>query len=408
MDIDGDSLAFAPATRTSITSLASRNLRDNGRSARIPIMKLTNPFVLAGYRGPEYFCDRVKETAKLCRAIRNDGNVTLLSPRRYGKTGLIMNAFRELREGGEWSTIYIDIFGTQNMADFTQALANATVGHLDTPFEKVEGAARRIIKGVRPTVTYDEASGQPSLSFDITSDTARKTLEEVFAYLAERKRRTVIAIDEFQQIGNYPEKGVEATLRGFVQFSPVRFVFAGSKQHLMRDMFASPQRPFFQSTTMMPLGVIDEEPYYAFAGKFFRDAGRKLDRKVFAELYRRFDGITWYLQAILWDFYASGEDISDVEQLEDAISQRIDANEYDEQRLLELLPDGARRLLKAIALEGSVAAPQSSAFVSRHRLRAPSSVKTSLDMLLEKELVYRNPDGYVVYDRFLAEYLRRR
>ncbi len=39
-------------------------------------------------------------------------------------------------------------------------------------------------------------------------------------------------------------------------------------------------------------------------------------------------------------------------------------------------------------------------------VRAASSVKTSLDMLLDKELLYRADDGYVVYDKLLAEYLR--
>lgn len=365
-----------------------------------------NPFVLGGYRGPEYFCDRVEETAALCRALRNDGNVTLLSPRRYGKTGLIMNAFRRLGEEGGWNTIYVDIFGTQNLADFTRVLANAVVGRLDTPLEKLGGAARRLIRGVRPTLTYDEASGRPALSFDIAAGHAAGTLEEVFAYLAERDRRTVVAIDEFQQIGNYPEKGVEATLRGLVQFSPARFVFSGSKQHLMREMFTSPKRPFYQSTAMLPLDVIPEEPYWEFASRFFRDAGRRLGRDVFSALYRRFDGITWYVQAFLWDFYASGGDVTDAAQLDEAVRQRVAANEYDQQRLLDILPDGARRLLRAVAAEGCVKTPQSGTFIARHALRAASSVKTSLKMLVEKELLYPDRDGYVVYDRLLAEYLR--
>lgn len=369
-------------------------------------MKTGNPFVLAGYRGPEYFCDRVAETAKLCRAVRNGANVTLLSPRRYGKTGLVMNAFRRLAKDGGWKTVYVDVFGTQNLADFTRVLANAVVGRLDTPLEKIGGAARRLIRGVRPTLSYDGTNGRPSLSFDIAPGDAGRTLEEVFAYLAERDRDTVVAIDEFQQIGNYPEKGVEATLRGLVQFSPARFVFSGSKQHLMREMFTSPKRPFYQSTEMMPLDVIPEEPYYAFASKFFQAAGRRLDRDVFSALYRRFDGITWYVQALLWDFYASGEDVTDPGQLDEAVRQRVAANEYDQQRLLDILPDGARRLLRAVAAEGCVKSPQSGAFVARHGLRAASSVKTSLKMLVEKELLYPGRDGYVVYDRLLAEYLR--
>lgn len=81
-------------------------------------MKLNNPFVLAGYKGPTYFCDRVKETKRICDAIKNESNVTLISPRRYGKTGLIRNAFYKLEHDGEYETIYVDVFGAQNLADF--------------------------------------------------------------------------------------------------------------------------------------------------------------------------------------------------------------------------------------------------------------------------------------------------
>lgn len=102
-------------------------------------MKLNNSFVISGYRGPEYFCDRVAETERLCTIVRNEGHVTLLAPRRYGKTGLIHNAFARLRQEDAYETFYVDVFGTQNLAEFTSALAHAVVGRLDTPLEKVTG-----------------------------------------------------------------------------------------------------------------------------------------------------------------------------------------------------------------------------------------------------------------------------
>ena len=370
-------------------------------------MKPNNPFILTGYEGPKYFCDRVAETRDILRALSNDSNITLLSPRRYGKTGLICNVFDKLAKKKECETVYIDLFGTQDLSEFTRLLANSIIGKLDTPLEKAGGIARKLIQSLRPTISYDDASGKPSLSFDVSADHSEKTLAQIFEYIKERDRKVVIALDEFQQICNYPEKGVEATLRGYIQFSPARFIFAGSKQHLMHAMFTSPKRPFYQSTYMMPLDVIPEEPYYKFADGFFSEKGHGVKREVFHELYSRFDGITWYIQAILWEFYASDEDIHDMAQLDAVVAKRVKSCEYDQQRVMEILPAGARRLLRAIAAERKVKAPQSGAFVARHGLRAASSVKTSLKMLVEKELVYPAPDGYVVYDRFLAEYLRK-
>jgi len=58
-----------------------------------------NPFLIAGYYSPEYFCDRETETAKIISALENDRNISLISPRRFGKTGLIHHVLNILRTG---------------------------------------------------------------------------------------------------------------------------------------------------------------------------------------------------------------------------------------------------------------------------------------------------------------------
>ena len=52
-------------------------------------MKLDNPFLIRGYAGPEYFCDRAAETQKLVSAISNGRDVTLVAPRSDAPDGLI-------------------------------------------------------------------------------------------------------------------------------------------------------------------------------------------------------------------------------------------------------------------------------------------------------------------------------
>ena len=39
--------------------------------------RLNNPFVVYGYKGPEYFCDRVAESNKICSALRNERNARI-------------------------------------------------------------------------------------------------------------------------------------------------------------------------------------------------------------------------------------------------------------------------------------------------------------------------------------------
>lgn len=72
---------------------------------------VNNPFLIYAYAGPKYFCDRIEETEHLISALRNGRNVTLMSPRRMGKTGLIQNVFHQIRrEYPEAACFYMDIF----------------------------------------------------------------------------------------------------------------------------------------------------------------------------------------------------------------------------------------------------------------------------------------------------------
>lgn len=80
-------------------------------------------------------------------------------------------------------------------------------------------------------MTFDESTGQPKISVDFVHDKAEHTLKEIFEYLGSYEGRCSIAFDEFQQIREYPESGVEALLRSYIQFAHnTHFIFSGSSQ----------------------------------------------------------------------------------------------------------------------------------------------------------------------------------
>ena len=47
-------------------------------------------------------------------------------------------------------------------------------------------------------------------------------------------------------------------------------------------------------------------------------------------------------------------------------------------------------------------------FIARHRLKAASSVNSAIKKLVSSEMVYKTEAGYIVYDRFMGEWLRNR
>ena len=367
-------------------------------------MKHGNPFVVYGYEGPDTFCDRKDETAKLKAAIENGRNVTLLAERRIGKTGLIKHFFQGLGREGHWATVFVDIFPTSSLVEFTRQFASAVVGSMDTRLDKAVLAASRFFKSFRPQITVDAITGSPSFSFGLASRNVETTLKECFEYLGGRGD-CVVAIDEFQQIGSYPEKGTEALLRSYVQFLPnVRFIFAGSRHHMMTEMFSSAKRPFFNSTQTLPLDRIDQNVYFDFAHRKM-SAVADLPRDVFDRIYRMFDGITWYVQAILNRMYEHRSAAADEIGL--VIEELLQEKNWEYASLLKTLPAGSARLIKAVAKAGKANAVMGAGFIAANSLRGASSVRLSLGKLLENELLYETDDGYVVNDRLFGLWLSR-
>lgn len=372
-------------------------------------LKLDNPFVYQGYVSPKYFCDRMEETEELIANLRNGRNTTLISPRRMGKTGLIQNAFYRIREDDKDAIcIYIDIFATKNQHDFVQMLGTAIAQHVMSHQQKTFKRLLEFFGSWRPIFSTDPLTGMPTVSVSIEQSQSIITLKSIFDFLNESGQKVYIAIDEFQQITYYPEQGLEAQLRSYIQFAPnVRFIFSGSKLHLMTQMFHSPDRPFYQSTASMGLSPLCEEIYFEFARSFFETKRGSISREMFGKIYQRFNGITQNIQQILNRLYEVERNVDNERQVNEAIRHIVSRNGMQYETLIGFLTDNQFSLLKAIAKTDCVASPQSNDFIKQYDLPSASSVKTALTVLLDKDLVYRDAKGFLVYDRFLDLWLKQ-
>lgn len=370
---------------------------------------VVNPFICVGYVSPEYFCDRTEETEELMSNLQNGRNTTLIAPRRIGKTGLICNVFHKLKHiDKDVICIYVDIFSTKTLNDFVQMLGTAIIQQV-LPVERQ--AMKRLMEffgAWRPMFSVDSVTGVPTVSLSMEPTQSTVSLKMVFDYLKQCKRPVYVAIDEFQQVANYPETGSEALLRSYIQFAPnVHFIFSGSKLHMMAQMFNSPERPFYQSTASMGLLPLHEEIYYDFARHFFEAKKGSLAEESFHTIYQAFDGITYNVQQILNRLYETERHVDSQHQVQEAIQHVVNRNSMQYEGLITFLTGNQLSLLKAIAKANIVASPQSTEFIKQYDLPSTSSIKTALDVLLDKELIYQQESGYVVYDRFLALWLKR-
>ncbi len=373
-------------------------------------IKLDNPFPEYGYFGSEYFCDREQETEQLIEALRNGSNVTLMAPRRIGKTGLIHHTFERMKAIDKRAQcFYVDIFSTKTFDQMVQFIANTIMGKLDTPSQALKRKLNGFVTSLRPTMTQDPVTGLPTFSFTIAPEDARHTLQQVFNYMKESELPCYLAIDEFQQISHYAEIGADAFIRSIIQFVPnVHIIFSGSQQHLLSDLFMSPKHPFFNSSQIMSIKEIDINKYREFANAFFVKQKREMSVDVFAFLYQMVDGQTWYIQKVLNRLYRSPKEKLTEEAVLHAVNTIIAEQEINYQSNYNLLTENQAKILTAVALHGTVNAPTTQEFIHRYHLPAPSSIKLAIKSLLEKEFLYHDPlRGYLVYDRFFGMWLKR-
>ena len=370
---------------------------------------LTNPFIYQGYESPKYFCDREVETKTLLSHLKNGRNVTLISPRRIGKTGLIKNTFYHLKEQEKDATcLYIDIFATKNLHDFVELLGVMVINEIVRKNASFIEKTISFFSALRPVLSMDPLTGEPSVSITVEPSKEDITIQSIFNYLNDSEQEVYIAIDEFQQIAEYPEKGTEALLRSYIQFAQhVHFIFSGSKFHLMAEIFGSPKHPFYQSTEMMGLKPLDSDVYYDFCLQFFKEKGGNIEKDIFEYLYNMFEGHTWYIQCIMNRLYEANTNVESTEQVNAAILSILAGREPQFESLSQFFTDNQFSLLKAIAKEGIVAQPTAGRFIKSHNLSGASSTKAALKLLENKELVYRKPEGYIIYDRFMDLWLKR-
>lgn len=373
-----------------------------------------NPFVTKGYAGPEYFCDREKETRDIVRFMMNGNNMALISPRRIGKTDLIHHCFSQSEVKSQCYTFIIDIYNTSSLRDFVNVFGMAILNELKPLGRKVWEGFLNILTSVRSEISFD-INGLPVWGMGVGSiHNPEATLDEIFKYIRTADKPCFIAIDEFQQIMRYNKDEawkVEATLRTYIQQCPNgTFIFSGSQRHLMTEMFLSPSRPFYQQTTIMNLKPIAMDKYQEFAQDKFSKAGKCLDDAVVPELFDRFESITAYIQRVmnvLFDMTGKGENCS-LEMIDIAIDKVLDLAGEAYEALLYLMPEKQRNVFLAIASAGKAKEISGGTFIRKYRLPSPSSVISAVKGLLEKDFITEDRGVYWVYDLFFVMWLRRK
>ena len=369
-----------------------------------------NPFIINGYEGDYYFCDRANETNRLASEIENGNNVALIATRRMGKSGLILHYFSNVQIQRKYHTFFVDIYNTQSLGEFVLKLSREILLRLKPSGRRALESFWDAVRSLQAGITFSPV-GEPSFNIQIGEiKQPMVSLDEIFTYLENADKPCIVAVDEFQQITNYSEKNIEATLRTYVQqCHNTQFIFSGSQRHTMSSMFANASRPFFQSVSIMHLDAIDIETYDKFARNLFHDGKRELAEGVTQAVYEWSKGITWYSQKLFDTLYLQTPETKtcQVEDVDVALEYVIKSNSYSYEEILFRLPEKQKQVLLALAKTGPVKSVTSSAFLKKNALPSASTVQSAIRGLLEKDFITCEKGVYSVYDLFFGYWLQR-
>jgi AAA+ ATPase superfamily predicted ATPase len=331
----------------------------------------------------------------------------LISIRRIGKTGLIQHVLEQLPK--EVKSLYIDILDTENLSQFLNKLTSSLLQMASekSSFGKLIWA---FIKSIRPVISFDPLTGMPQATFDLKQKDTERSVDSILTFLDRLNQKTVIAIDEFQQVTNYPETNTDAWLRTRMQqLKNVVFIFSGSQQHMMTELFTAPQRPFFRSTSVLKLEKLDFTVYRDFIISQFNDYQKEISSSIVEDMLTWGELHTYYIQQICNRVFAATVKEATPDVWKEQASELLKEQEIVFIGYRNILTIHQWKLLKAIARERKVYQPTGIEFSSKYSLMNSATVRRSLQSLQQYELIYKDLDSegksyFSVYDIFFQKW----
>ena len=359
------------------------------------------------------FIGRERETKRLLDNFKGGINVILMSPRRLGKTSLVKHVCNKL-DDKDIITVYLDIFGCKSEYDFYNKLATEVLKQTASKHELWFEEAKEFLYHLTPKISFSpEPNSDFSISLGITpkTHTPEEVLQMAETIAIKRKKRIVICIDEFQQIGEMANsKQIQARLRTVWQHQKhVSYCLFGSKHHLMSTIFLHRSMPFFQFGDTISLNKIATEDWVEYIVSHFADGKRTISRELAEEICKFTENYSAYVQQLAWLVFTlkeEGETVTenDVRQAENDL---LATNNILFMQMIEPLSEFQLNFLRAIA-SGIKKDFGLSEVREEYNLGSYSNITRLKTALLERDLIEKKETELVITDPIFAKWLKRK
>lgn len=379
-------------------------------------MSRTPPFRFGQVVTAEHFVGRQAEISTLTTDLGAGVNVVLIAPRRFGKSSLVLRALGELRAMGVL-TAYVDLQRTPSKQRFATHLAHAIHDGLLGPREQALQRATDWFSQlrVRPRITLSE-TGRPVFEFtgsapEVDIDATIERLLELPELVAEsHDNRAVIVFDEFQEVLDLDPTLPSLMRSVFQRQNRVAHMFLGSRQRLLRQVFADRRQPLYRLARPMTVGRIGADIFTPFIRSRFVDGASQITGDAIAELVGITQGHpndTQELAHFTWARAVAERRPATPETVGAALDDVVTAESARFVLIWESLTPLQRRVLSAVATMPGPGV-YSRDLRDRFQIGNPQGAQRALRSLLESDLIEAvGRRAYVVPDVFFRNWLAR-
>lgn len=374
---------------------------------------MENPFHYGEAVVGREFNDRKEELNSLILDLKSNTRVFLISPRRYGKTSLIMNVLNRFKKE-KYLVAYIDLYKVTSLKEFVDLYAKSILGVAESKIEAILRIAKELLPQLRPQVKIT-SEGETSFSFDISPH--EKNLEEYLSrvyFLPEKiakqkKKRFVIAFDEFQEIRELNGEKIERKMRSEIQHQHnVSYIFAGSKKRILYDMVYNENCAFYKIGKVMNLNKIPRLQFKGYLEDKFVKTGFKIEENIVETILNVTEDYPYNAQFLcheLWNDCFDKKRISK-EDVFHTLKKILIANSPLYITLWDTLTLSQRILLAAIA-KHSGKNIFSHEFIEENNLGVLPSVQSSIRLLVKRDILDKENNEYFITDVFFKEWIKQ-
>ncbi|MBR2450745.1 MAG: ATP-binding protein [Paludibacteraceae bacterium] len=351
---------------------------------------MANKFSYGTLAKGDFFTDRKSELLRMKQFLDSENHLVLISPRRYGKSSLVKKCVEEVGRPYIW----LDLQYVVSVASFTTQLLKAILAQY--PMERLRYELRHF--RIMPTITLNPITNECQFGFQPSESADNTMLEDVMALLQKLstpEEKLIVIFDEFQEVLKI-SKDLDKQLRSIIQLqSGLNYIFMGSQEGMMLEIFERKKSPFYHFGGLMRLGKIPYEDFYQFVFERLPEAPNKED--ITREILAFSSCHPYYTQQLAFEV-SNQIEVNAVQEdvVTRAIHTILQAHDLNYERLWENFNNTDKSTLLQLSNGDNPL---------NNRSVASSTAFSSLKRLVKSGVIIRTKE-YMLEDPFFCEWLR--